>query len=129
MTTPRFRFAFALAALASLLVVGSASSHTRHLRLVSSAPAADSVVAPPAEVRLTFSEAPQEGATRVRLLDQAENLVEVGAVVASDDGTVFHAPVSATLADGHYSVVWRTMAADGHVVDGELAFEVKADRR
>lgn len=75
------------------------SNAARHLRLVSSAPAADSVVAPPAEVRLTFSEAPQEGATRVRLLDQAENLVEVGAVVA-----------------------------DGHVVDGELAFEAKADR-
>lgn len=114
-----------IALVAALTTRPAVSEDVPHLRLVSSAPAADSTVASPSEVRLTFSEAPQEGATRLRLLDAAEELVEVGALTAGDEGTVFRAPVAATLADGAYSIAWRTMAADGHVVSGDVAFRVK----
>jgi methionine-rich copper-binding protein CopC len=35
------------------------------------------------------------------------------------------APVTGTLAPGAYSVDWRTMAADGHVVRGTIRFTVR----
>lgn len=116
----RFRFVLALTVftVASMFAAGPASSDERHLRLVSSAPEADSTVAPPSQIRLTFSEAPQEGSTSLRLLDHTEGLIDTGAIEASGEGMVFHAPVEATLADGSYTIAWRTMASDGHVVRG-----------
>ncbi len=103
-----------------------ASPDLPHLRLVSSAPAADSVVAPPTELRLTFSEAAQSGATSVHLVDGASRPITLGELKPSADGTVFRAAVEAPLTAGPYTASWRTMATDGHVVKGEINFRVRA---
>ncbi len=126
MNRTRFLFALTGLAAASMFAAGPASSDDLHLRLVSSAPEADSTVAPPSEIRLTFSQVPQEGSTSVRLLDHAESLIETGKITHSGDGEIFHAPVGTTLADGSYTVAWRTMADDGHVIRGEIPFVVKS---
>jgi methionine-rich copper-binding protein CopC len=38
------------------------------------------------------------------------------------------APVGAALAPGHYEIVWRTMARDGHVLTGVIPFDVRPAR-
>lgn len=122
-----------VAALATLLatsvpgarVVDAAPS--LHLQLDRSAPAADVTVPSPAEVRLWFSQQPQAAATSARLIRDGEPVAAMGELKADpDDAAIFVAPVSGTLPDGSYTVAWRAMAADGHVVRGDFAFTVRA---
>lgn len=127
-----FTVGLPMLALAVILIASTASSapaseEAFHLQLNRSTPAADSVVAPPSEIRLWFSQVPQAPATSLRVVRNGEPLAAVGALtVDPNDGKIFAAPVDGTLADGAYSVSWRTMAADGHVVRGEFTFTVRA---
>lgn len=120
--------ALALLPLAWAATVGllPAPAALLHFELSRSAPAADSVVAPPEEIRLWFTQGAQEDATSIRLLDGSGNLVELGALESSDDRTEHAAAIPNLLADGTYTVAWRSMAADGHVVRGEFEFSVRA---
>lgn len=98
-----------------------------HLQLNRSFPAADTTLASPSELRLWFSQAPQAQATQARLIRDGEPVGALGALEQDPaDEKVFAAPVSGTLPDGSYTVSWRTMAADGHVVRGDFAFTVRA---
>ena len=97
-----------------------------HLRLERSAPAADSVVSDLLEIRLWFSQSTQEDATSIRLLDAAGEPVPTGETQASDDQTVHHATLEEGLEAGRYTVAWRTMAQDGHVIRGDFEFMVSA---
>lgn len=104
-----------------------ASGPAFHLQLDRSSPAADTTLASPPEIRLWFSQVPQASATSLRLIQNGEPVEGVGELKAdASDGKVFAAPIQGTLQDGSYTVSWRTMAADGHVVRGEFAFTVKA---
>lgn len=103
------------------------ASPTVHLQLDRSAPEADATVASPAEIRLWFSQVPQAGATSARLLRggaPVDALVELEP--DPEDGSVFAGPVEGSLAPGRYTVAWRAMAADGHVVRGDFDFTVQA---
>jgi len=98
-----------------------------HFALSRSAPAADSSVPAPPEIRLWFTEVPQENSMSVRLVDGAGQPVEAGALgQEADDGRVFHLPLEATLPAGGYTVAWRAIGADGHVVRGDFGFTVTA---
>lgn len=99
-----------------------------HLRLERSSPEADATVSSPSELRLWFSQVPQESSTSARII-QGDAPVDVLGEMAQDpdDPKVFAAPFTAPLAPGSYLVAWRTMAADGHVVRGEFGFSVTAD--
>ena len=125
----RLRAAPILSVLALLPLLAAAGPAPRHLALSKSAPAADAVVEAPDAIRLWFTQVPQEGATSVRLLDGAGEPVALGEPVAdASDGRAFTAPVPGALAPGTYTVAWRTMAADGHVIRGDFAFTVRAAR-
>lgn len=118
-----------VAIVVTLVVFTPASAHTRgalHLELEKSAPAADSTVTPPREIRLWFSEAAQANATGITLLRSGDEPLPLGDLVASEDRMIFHSPVPDTLANGIYTVSWRTMSADGHVVRGDYKFTVRA---
>lgn len=117
--------AFVLAAALGGVPTGEAADGL-HLRLERSEPAADSVVTPPSEIRLFFSQSTQEGATSIRLLDSAGEPVPTGRPQASDDHTVHYVAVEHELESGRYTVAWRTMAQDGHVVRGDFDFTVRA---
>jgi methionine-rich copper-binding protein CopC len=82
----------------------------------------------PSELRLWFSQVPQESSTSARII-QGDAPVDVmgGLAQDPDDPKVFAAPFTTPLAPGSYLVAWRTMAADGHVVRGEFGFSVTAD--
>jgi copper transport protein len=99
----------------------------RHFQLARSLPAADSEASGPTAVVLWFTQRPQDDATTVRILDEGGEPVPAGALVHDPvDPTVFLLPVPDGLDEGDYTVTWRSMAADGHVVRGEFTFTVVA---
>ncbi len=117
---------------ATLPAAAEAPTTLRHLRLVRSEPFTDSTVTvAPTAVRLWFSQRPELAVTSVRLTNPA------GARIATGKGSfgpgqganapaVF--PITAPLGAGRYTVAWRTMAPDGHVITGEFTFTVAAAR-
>ncbi|MDX1579919.1 MAG: copper resistance protein CopC, partial [Gemmatimonadota bacterium] len=98
-----------------------------HLELDKSAPEAGAVLAEsPSSVTLWFTQAPQMAGTSVRLVSGGEPLDLGDAVASEDDPKIIVLAISEPLADGEYTVVWRAMAADGHVVRGDFPFTVRA---
>lgn len=110
----------------ALVAIGAGGMHgVRHLALQSSMPEADTTVESPSEVLLKFTQEPQEGTTSIRLLDAHGDLVASGETAQStEDPTVFTSSLEAPLGGGVYTVAWRAMAEDGHVVAEEFAFTV-----
>lgn len=95
-----------------------------HLQLSKSVPAKDASVAPPGELRLWFTEEPQENSLSVRLMS-GDELVETGAAVQDpDDGKIFSVAIEHELGAGAYTIAWRGMGRDSHVVRGEIPFSV-----
>jgi methionine-rich copper-binding protein CopC len=61
----------------------------------------------------------------IRLLDASGALVRTGAIAQDPkEKTVFAVPTNAPLANGQYTIAWRGMGVDGHVVQGNLTFRV-----
>lgn len=100
-----------------------------HLRLVSTSPAADTVLTTsPAEIRLVFSEAPQSGGSTVRLTRGAEDLVASSETTADpQDARQLVIRPDAPLTAGAYMVHWRVLAEDGHAQRGTFEFRVAAE--
>ncbi len=120
----------ALLVVGGLVLPGTADSRDRlHLQLDRSAPEAESTVAPPSEIRLWFSQAPQAAGTSLRLIREGEPLEIADLKPDAEDATVYAVALESPLAAGSYTVAWRAMAADGHVVRGEFPFTVQADLR
>jgi len=124
----RTTLALALLPLAAVVLSGlmPAPDSAMHFRLERSVPAADSVVPPPTEVRLWFSQGAQEDATTIRIIDAGGDPLESGALSSTEDRMEHALPLPGTLPDGRYTVAWRSMAADGHVVRGDFQFTVRA---
>lgn len=98
-----------------------------HFGLAKSAPADKSTVHALTEVRLWFTEAPQEGTVSIRILGPDGALVPTADPVRDpEDAKAFGVRLSGPAAAGAYTVSWRGMGSDGHVVRGELAFTVMA---
>jgi copper transport protein len=111
-----------LAAVAVLVALpGSASAHAT---LVDAEPADRSAVAaPPASVRLTFSE-PVEAATgALRVFDATAARIDLGPI-ASDDPAVVAVALPSDLLDGGYVATYRVTSTDSHVVAGVVTFTV-----
>ena len=98
----------------------------RHLRLEKSAPADSSVVDSAPSVSLWFSQATELNVTRVVVRGAAGDTVPVlpltrDRAAKSPVVAAFKSPLAA----GRYTVDWRTMSADGHVVRGTFRFTVR----
>ena len=115
-----------LALLAIPVVPGTGSRVLAHAQLVASSPASGAVLAEsPDELRLVFSEPIEGEATSLDLagLDGTSILERAGTVDPEDPYALVAA--SSNLADGIYTLTWRSLsAADGHVADGFLYFGV-----
>ncbi len=124
------------AGLLAMLLLMAFGSHTTaraentelfHFALSQSSPEAGATIESPSEVRLWFTQAPQEGTTSIRLVDADGGLVHTADVVRDpEDGQVFSIALHGTLAAGEYTVAWRGMGEDGHVVRDEFSFSVSA---
>lgn len=106
------------------LVGGSSRSALAHAELVTSTPAANSVLEEgPSEIVLDFDESIEASLTSIALFDGESRPVDLGDPTAGADDTIVAVTVPA-LDDGLYAVVWRITSADGHVVDGAFSFQV-----
>lgn len=100
-----------------------ATSALAHTVLSSSVPAQDTLVATsPDALVLTFST--EVRITALTLTDAASVSYDLGALPTSVQQE-FSIPVP-TLASGFYTVTWRAVGADTHVVSGEINFSVGA---
>lgn len=116
---------------AALLLAGAtaglAAAEVFHFALTRSAPAADAVVTAPEEVRLWFTEAPEDNTVGIRLINPAGAAVPTSEVAADpESAAVFFVKPAAPLPAGRYTVSWRGIGDDGHPVTGDFAFSVTA---
>lgn len=123
-TLPRFRSL--LAALLALVAAGSTLASTRrHFALTRSVPADGSTVQEVPEVTLWFTEPPSDGTVSIRLADSEGELVQTTeAKQDPEEPTSFSVVPSSLPPVGKYTVHWRGMGDDGHVVRGTLTFTI-----
>ena len=89
------------------------------------APADKATVHAVPAVTLWFSEPPSEGTVSVRLTDASGQAVATADPAEDpEDDKVFGVALPSALVPGGYTVSWRGMGGDGHVVRGEFAFTV-----
>ncbi|HYW51655.1 MAG TPA: copper resistance protein CopC [Gemmatimonadaceae bacterium] len=123
------------AALVLLTVAPAAAGATvlMHLKLERSEPSTNGVLrASPTHVRLWFTQKPELSVTSIKVrTGTGKGAVERALAPlsrADSANAAIVAPVGAALAPGHYEVVWRTMARDGHVLNGVISFDVRPAR-
>ena len=101
-----------------------------HTHLTASFPAKDAVLnGSPAKILLTFNTRPELALSDIKLLRSDSTAVATGKMARCvDDSLSIGVPLNAPLADGAYSVVWRTASKDGHPIRGRYAFRVSRSR-
>lgn len=97
-----------------------------HAYLVKSAPARRAVLLrAPARVQLWFNERLEPQFSRVSVWDREGKQVDLGdAQVGPDDPTRLSVGVS-SLAPGTYTVKFRVLSVDGHVVEDQFPFTLR----
>jgi len=116
-----------LAVAATLWLLRGGSAVLAHANLVRSDPASGAVLATaPAQIQLWFSEQPDPHFSDVQVLDAQRQRVDAGDMhVAPGDQLSLIVSVKPGLADGLYTVSWKTVSAvDGHLVNGNFPFYV-----
>jgi methionine-rich copper-binding protein CopC len=124
---PMFPRSFRKASLLAAILCLSATQVWAHAKLDHAEPAVDGAVKQsPTEVRLTFSEGVEVSFCRVQVLDAAGQQVDKKDV-HSDPKKPRELIVSlpASLGAGAYKVIWRAVAADTHVTNGEFTFRIE----
>ena len=101
------------------------ASASAHAALLSSVPAASSVLAEsPDRLQLTFSESVDPGLSSIRLFDSRQKEVSIGRPAHAPNDTSTVVADLPRLGTGTYVVVWRVTSDDGHPVSGAFPFEI-----
>jgi copper resistance protein C len=94
-----------------------------HSKLEKSEPAANATIAKaPAQISVTFSEAPDAAVSKLSIKGPTE---KVSLVKTHVMGKQLMASVEGQMTDGKYTVSWQTAGADGHAQKGDFAFTLK----
>ena len=108
-----------------LFLTGAAPS-AFHVHLLRSEPRPDSTLAAaPTAIKLWFSAPVELSVTSVHVTDAANHAVATTAATqatGANQPVVF--PITGPLSPGRYSVSWRAMSRDAHLVRGTFAFTV-----
>ena len=127
-TTGRSRLRVFLPTLAALaMVVFGAflpSEANAHAEEVSTSPVAETQVATPALISVTFTEELVLEYSSISLFDGAGNPAPQDPATLDASGMVLSSTIPEALAPGVYRVVWHNLSVDGHEGDGEFLFEV-----
>ncbi len=124
MNRNRFRLAFLIALVASLVITVVALAHAI---LVRSVPEANAVLKKsPTTIELWFSEPLEADFSSVRLLTGSdEEILPQSTTIDPNDPTHLTAVLGSQLSPGIYTVVWKTLSrADGHDFFGNYPFTV-----
>jgi methionine-rich copper-binding protein CopC len=110
----------------SLLILLAALAVTplfAHMKLEKSEPAADATVsAPPAHLKIWFSESPDVKVSKLNLTGPS-GTVKLSTPKA--DGKSIVSDIEGQIGDGVYTATWQSAGDDGHVQKGEFKFTVK----
>lgn len=109
--------------ISALLMPGWAWAHAS---LVKSVPAQRAVLyRAPAQIQLWFNERLEIRYSSLSLVDGRGEPVETGAVeIAVDDPKSIHAAIK-SLPPGGYTVKYRVLSTDGHVVENQFSFTIR----
>jgi len=116
----------------SLLIAGSLGAHGSsafaHAGLVSSEPGRRAVMTvPPKEIRLCFNENIEAKFSKVTLSDGKGAAVPLGEVQTDPKApSCLLAPLISPLRNGSYTIKYRVLSVDGHVVDYGYGFKLNA---
>ena len=104
------------------LVAGAANAHAR---LITASPKAGTTVAPPKQLKLTYSESIDLSGSNVKVAGPP-GAVATGALSLDPKSkrTVI-VPFKAALSAGAYKVSWSMKTEDGHTTSGDFGFKVK----
>jgi copper resistance protein C len=115
------RLAIALA----LMLLAPAATHA-HAVLVKSAPASRAVLAlPPARVELTFNERLEPAYSTLSVWAPDDKRVDDGKIVIAPDNPRRVSVGIPHLSQGSYTVKYRVLSVDGHIVEGTYPFEIR----
>jgi copper resistance protein C len=99
-----------------------------HAYLVKSVPAAQAVVAhPPARAELWFNERLEPAYSRVSVLDGRGRHVDLGSSHVDPEDPKKLSVALPELAPGSYTVKFRVLSIDGHIVESQFSFTVRAN--
>ena len=111
---------------AALAFALAATAANAHAQLEKATPAVGSTVAPPAEIRLKFSEGVEPRFSGVALSAEGGAAVPLWAPsVDPADNSVLIVKVGKTLPPGVYTVTWHAVSVDTHHTQGDFQFTVK----
>ncbi len=113
---------------AGVVVLLDAAPAAAHAVLVSSDPQDGSnLETSPEEAVLVFDESVQLPADATSALADDGTDVAAGDATLSDGSTTVSVPLQSDLATGSYTVSYRIVSADGHVVEGAIRFGIRTD--
>jgi copper resistance protein C len=99
-----------------------------HAYLVKSVPAAQGVVGhPPARAELWFNERLEPAYSRVFVLDGNGRQVDLGNTQVDPDDPKKLSVGLRELAPGSYTVKFRVLSIDGHIVENQFSFTVRGN--
>ncbi|MFM9971132.1 MAG: copper resistance protein CopC [Burkholderiales bacterium] len=106
--------------------LGVSADAMAHAALVKSQPAQRALLTrAPVKIQLWFNERLEARYSTFSLLDSGGKLMDIGAVeVAGDDPKSLAATIK-SLSPGRYTVKYRVLSTDGHVVENQFYFTVK----
>jgi copper transport protein len=106
--------------------IAGAATASGHASLKESDPANGELLeSAPEEIRLSFTEPPDVGLTSIGVVDSSGGAVPTGPVEAVPGTDRDVVATVGDLADGVYTVTWRTVSAtDGHVTSGAFSFGI-----
>lgn len=113
----------ALALVVLLLIPSIASAHAV---LVKASPTRRAVLTtPPSRVELTFNERLEPAYSTVSVWSSAETRVDDGKMAVGPDDPRRLSVGLPSMAHGAYTVKFRVLSVDGHLVEGTYPFEVR----
>jgi len=117
----RLLLTVAIGLLAALAIAGSAGAHAV---LEKTVPEADSrMEASPPSVEILFNERLDSGGARLLVLNEASKDVAKGKVESISEGKGIRIALP-KLGEGHYTVSYSVISADGHPISGAYVFTV-----
>ena len=111
--------------MAAAVALLTASPAFAHVKLVDSNPAANSAVAPPRTISLTFDDKVVPAFSSFELVMAGHDMkVPVNTVVSRDGKTITGTP-QGRMMSGAYKIQWTIASSDGHRMKGEVPFRVR----
>ena len=112
--------------LAAALLLAFGTAAWAHAALTKSIPGNREVLArSPASIHLKFNEKVEAKFSKVSLEDAQGAPIALGTpTVAPDDAYALQASVSGPLAPGRYTVRYRVLSQDGHVIERSFVFTI-----